>query len=317
MVNSLREVVREVKTTAGAVRVSAVALSASAEEMNASTEEIAATVEQIAKGAEHQAGLIEQTSTVMREMARGITEIASRAKAASDAASEAGYTAQTGGKSAREAMEKMREVFTIIEGAASGVKSFSQKTQQIGTIVDVITKIAQQTNLLALNATIEAARAGEAGRGFAVVAEEVRKLATEAAGSAEKISEIIRQVQTETVKVGTSMEMATGEITSGRDGLTYTSDALEEIVRVVVEQVKKVQEISALTERQTQGAQALVKTTDEIAKVAEDNAASTEQASAATTEQTASMEQMVKSAQQLSGMADKLKTLVARFNVGD
>jgi methyl-accepting chemotaxis protein len=316
MVRSLREIAREVKTTAEAVTASAVALSASAEEMNSSTEEVAGTVEQIAKGAEHQAGLVEQTSKVMREMAGAITEIASRAKAAAEAAAEAGYTAQTGGKSAREAMDKMKGVFTIVEGAAGGVKVLIERTQQIGTIVDVITKIAQQTNLLALNATIEAARAGEAGRGFAVVAEEVRKLATEAATSTEKISEIVKEVQTENAKVVGSMEIATRDIASGRDVLTYTSDALEEIVRGVVEEVKKVQEISALTQQQTEGAQALVKTIDEIAKVAEDNAASTEEASAATTEQTASMEQMARAAQQLSGMADKLKTLVARFHVG-
>ncbi|OGB92486.1 MAG: hypothetical protein A3G35_07540 [candidate division NC10 bacterium RIFCSPLOWO2_12_FULL_66_18] len=316
MVGSLRDIVREVKTTSDAVTSSAMALSASAEEMNASTEEIASTVEQIAKGAEHQAGLVEQTSKVMREMASSINEIAARAKSAAEAAAEAGYTAQTGGKSAREAMEKMKGVFSIIESAATGVKGFSEKTQQIGTIVDVITKIAQQTHLLALNATIEAARAGEAGRGFAVVAEEVRKLATEAAGSAEKIAEIIKQIQGENSKVVASIEVATREITSGREVLTYTGDALEDIVRVVVEEVKKVQEISALTQQQTQGAQELVKTIDEIAKVAEDNAASTEEASAATTEQTASMEQMAQSAQQLSRLADTLKTLVARFNVG-
>ena len=316
MVRNLREIAREVKTTSEAVTASAVALSASAEEMNSSTEEIAGTVEQIAKGAEHQAGLVEQTSKVMRGMANAITEIASRAKAAAEAAAEAGYTAQTGGKSAREAMDKMKGVFAIVEGAAGGVKVLIGRTQQIGTIVDVITKIAQQTNLLALNATIEAARAGEAGRGFAVVAEEVRKLATEAATSAEKIAEIVKEVQTENSKVVSSMEVATRDISSGRDVLTYTSDALEEIVRGVVEEVKKVQEISALTQQQTESAQALVKTIDEIAKVAEDNAASTEEASAATTEQTASMEQMAKSAQQLSGMADKLKTLVARFHVG-
>ena len=316
MVGSLREIAREAKTTAETVTTSAAALSGSAEEMNASTEEIAATVEQMAKGAEHQASLVEQISKVMREMANSINEIAARAKSAAEAAAEAGYTAQTGGKSAREAMDKMKGVFSIIESAASGVKGFSDKTQQIGTIVDVITKIAQQTHLLALNATIEAARAGEAGRGFAVVAEEVRKLATEAASSAEKIAEIIKQIQAENTKVAGSMEVATREISSGREVLTYTGDALEDIVRVVVEEVKKVQEISALTQQQTEGAQSLVKTIDEIAKVAEDNAASTEEASAATTEQTASMEQMAQSAQQLSGLADKLKTLVARFHVG-
>jgi methyl-accepting chemotaxis protein len=271
----------------------------------------------MAKGAEHQASLVEQTSKVMREMANAINEIAARAKSAAEAAAEAGYTAQTGGKSAREAMDKMKGVFSIIEGAATGVRGFSDKTQQIGSIVDVITKIAQQTHLLALNATIEAARAGEAGRGFAVVAEEVRKLATEAASSAEKIAEIIKQIQGENTKVATSIEVATREISSGREVLTYTGDALEDIVRVVVEEVKKVQEISALTQQQTQGAQELVKTIDEIAKVAEDNAAATEEASAATTQQTASMEQMAQAAQQLSRLADKLKTLVARFNVGD
>ena len=317
MVGSLREIAREAKTTAETVTTSAAALSGSAEEMNASTEEIAATVEQMAKGAEHQASLVEQISKVMREMANSINEIAARAKSAAEAAAEAGYTAQTGGKSAREAMDKMKGVFSIIESAAAGVKGFSDKTQQIGTIVDVITKIAQQTHLLALNATIEAARAGEAGRGFAVVAEEVRKLATEAASSAEKIAEIIKQIQGENTKVASSMEVATREISSGREVLTYTGDALEDIVRVVVEEVKKVQEISALTQQQTQGAQELVKTIDEIAKVAEDNAAATEEASAATTEQTASMEQMAQAAQQLSKLADKLKTLVARFNVGD
>src|SRR5574341_55881 len=290
MLGSLREVVREVKTTAGQVTTSAVALSASAEEMNGATEEIAATVEQIAKGAEHQASLVEQTSKVMRQMADAINEIAARAKSAAEAAAEAGYTAQTGGKSAREAMDKMKGVFSIIEGAAAGVKGFSDKTQQIGTIVDVITKIAQQTHLLALNATIEAARAVEAGRGFAVVAEEVRKLATEAATSTEKIAAIIKQIQAENIKVAGSIEVATREISSGREVLTYTGDALEDIVRVVVEEVKKVQEISALTQQQTQGAQELVKTIDEIAKVAEDNAASTEEASAATTQQTAAMD---------------------------
>ncbi|MBI3002502.1 MAG: hypothetical protein HYY54_02535 [candidate division NC10 bacterium] len=181
--------------------------------------------------------------------------------------------------------------------------------------MDVITKIAQQTHLLALNATIEAARAGEYGKGFTVVAEEIRKLAGEAASSAERIASITREIQDESTRVLVSMEGATREIDAGRKVMTLTGEALEDIVRVVVDEVKKVQEISALTQQQTKGAEELVKTIDEIAKVAEDNAASTEEASAASTEQTASMEQMAEAAQQLQALAVSLKALVARFRV--
>ncbi|MCW8859931.1 MAG: methyl-accepting chemotaxis protein, partial [Deltaproteobacteria bacterium] len=71
------------------------------------------------------------------------------------------------------ALENLKEVLAKIEENADLIVSFSAQVQKIGSIIDVITGIAQKTNLLALNATIEAARAGEYGHGFAVVAEEV------------------------------------------------------------------------------------------------------------------------------------------------
>jgi methyl-accepting chemotaxis protein len=317
MLLNLREIVKEMRSVISTVSRSAVELSNSAQEMNASTEEIAATVEQVAKGAEQQASLVDQASKLMRDLANSSNEIATRARAAADAASEAGYSAQTGSKVVQEAMEKLKGAFDVMDSSARGVKGFSERVGQVGTIVDVITKIAQQTHLLALNATIEAARAGEYGKGFAVVAEEVRKLAAEVAASAEKISEIIKEIWGESSKVLTSMEVASKEVNSGKDLLASIARALEEIVLVVIDEVKKVQEISQLTQQQTKGADQMVVTIDEIAKVAIDNAAFSEQTSAATMEQTASMEQMADAAQRLSSLGNQLDQNIARFKVDE
>ncbi len=55
--------------------------------------------------------------------------------------------------------------------------------------------LANQTNMLALNAAVEAARAGEHGKGFGVVASEIRKLADESRKSANKINNLVTEIQ--------------------------------------------------------------------------------------------------------------------------
>ncbi|MBV8850884.1 MAG: globin-coupled sensor protein [Methylobacteriaceae bacterium] len=84
---------------------------------------------------------------------------------------------------------------TFAETSMAALHDLGQAAEQIGSVIEMISKIARQTNLLALNATIEAARAGEAGRGFGVVAAEVKALADQTARATKDISLQIAAVQ--------------------------------------------------------------------------------------------------------------------------
>ncbi|MBR8843724.1 methyl-accepting chemotaxis protein [Pseudoalteromonas sp. JC3] len=84
-------------------------------------------------------------------------------------------------------------------------------SNEISSVLEVISAIAEQTNLLALNAAIEAARAGELGRGFAVVADEVRNLAARTSQSTKEVSLVIRKIQSGTDSVYALMQAALEE----------------------------------------------------------------------------------------------------------
>ena len=116
-----------------------------------------------------------------------------------------------------------------VEAAASSsqyISGLAAKVDAIGSIINLITGIAQQTNLLALNATIEAARAGDAGKGFAVVASEVKGLATQTAKATEDIAAQITAVQDQT---GNAVS-AIGDIADRIEKIKHISASVAEAI---------------------------------------------------------------------------------------
>ncbi len=128
---------------------------------------------------------------------------------------------------ARAAVQRMTRTREAVESTARVVQTLGDRSEQIGTIVDLITNIAAQTNLLALNAAIEAARAGEHGRGFAVVAEEVRKLADQSRKAADQIANLIKDIRKETDTVVRSMESGNREVQAAMVSVEAALHAIE------------------------------------------------------------------------------------------
>ncbi|MFO7811953.1 MAG: methyl-accepting chemotaxis protein [Pelovirga sp.] len=316
VVDSLRNLVGQIRGSALNVNESSMALATTSEEMTATAHEVAGSIEQISRGAETQAEMVERVSQVVREMAEQIELVAGSSGKLTESAEQTTLSAREGEGLTSKALENMKQVLSQIEENGAMIVDFSEQVQKIGSIIDVITGIAQKTNLLALNATIEAARAGEYGHGFAVVAEEVSKLADSTSNSAAEITRLIEKTREQSHKVQLSMAQSVKSIDAGREAVDVTGNAFKSIISKAEAAQERSIDIRDLTEKQSRGAQAIVEAIEEIARVAEDNAASTEEVSAATEEQTASMEEMSFASQRLSRLAEELLTSVRRFNLG-
>lgn len=189
--------------------------------------------------------------TAMSEITLSISEISQSATMASDAMQETDRQATQGLTIVQNTIRNSENLNNQIISASSMVEKLAEDTENVASILDVISSIAEQTNLLALNAAIEAARAGDQGRGFAVVADEVRALASKTADATTEIREVLERLVGTAANTVSAMTSAKEQSEITEKQAIETGSALNTIKQRIEEVNSMSMTIAAATEEQS------------------------------------------------------------------
>ena len=315
MVHDVRKLIQTLSTTAEDVAMSSEKLSSIAQQSSESASHIADNAVKVAENVDNQ---MKSTSTAKKdvdEVFEYMNSVAEKSKTVAANTNLTADAAKTGETLMNDAMLKMSNIEKSFSDVAEMIDKLGTNSQQIGMIVEAISKIADQTNLLALNAAIEAARAGETGKGFAVVADEVRKLAISSRESVEKIKERIEEIQSDTQKAVESMKHETDEVKTGSNAMNEVNLQFAKIIQMVNQNKKQIDDISAAVNNLSNGVQKTVAVVDDIDENSQMTAGHIQTISASTQEQTASMQEIAASSRTLADIAKDLKNATNKFSV--
>jgi len=220
-----------------------------------------------------QADRAAQIAAAGRQMAVSVEHVTESTIEATQFSSQITKSAGAAMDKSRLSEQSMLEVKELVDGLKTQMETLSKQSGQIGSIMEMIKKIADQTNLLSLNASIEAARAGEAGRGFAVVATEIRKLAEQSMQATNGVEDILNSIKS-------SVDMSTGSVDKVLDSVKKSAtiseeaaEVLEEVTHNLDELDKHLNTISAAGQEQDATVKSFVDEIDAIASAAEEQSA--------------------------------------------
>ncbi|SCX24209.1 MULTISPECIES: methyl-accepting chemotaxis protein [unclassified Pseudomonas] len=252
------------------------------------------------KGARHQLAEIAQMTDSMQRMEDAMGHITVHVEEAVEHAGVASQQILRGQESVGRAQHEITQLATRLEGTHHTVQGLAVQAEQIGSVLEVISSIANQTNLLALNAAIEAARAGEQGRGFAVVADEVRSLAQRTAVSTQEIKTIIEGLQQGSRQAVEAMH----DSRQGVERCVEDSQLAVEMLRAVGNDITQIDALNgrivSTTREQTSANQEIVGRLQSVQSIAQNTADD--------------VEMLARSSEQLPPIAVRLDALGRRFH---
>jgi methyl-accepting chemotaxis protein len=252
-------------------------------QVQSSSAELQAAATQQATGAKEQATAMTEIATTISELLATSRQITESARRVAQIAEETAGAAHSGSDTVDQAHESIAAIRRQVDLVVNHMLELGKKSQQIGTVLEIVSELAEQTNILAINATIEAAGAGDAGRRFAVVADEIRKLADRVAGSTKEIRGLIDDVRSAVNTTVMATETGSKAVDTGSRQFAHVTVSLKQIVGLVTTTTEAAREIELSIKQQMSAVEQVNVAVANIAQASKETEASTGQ-----TQQTAS-----------------------------
>ena len=311
----LKEIVGAAKEASATTGDKARELADTSEQISATSDTVSNAVQDLAKGATDQANTVQDATENLASLSHAIQTVADNAGQLAATASEMNEASKQSADALQTLSKSMDTMGSSVTEISATMSATNDAVQSVNEKVDGITSIASQTNLLALNASIEAARAGEAGRGFAVVAEEIGKLATESAQTAQEI----RDEMASLLKYSQEALEKTNEITNIKSNaesvLQDTTERINTLIANVSSTVDGISLISGLTEQCNSSKDQIIDAMSSLSAISEENAASTEETGASMEELNATVNGLASAAGSLKDVAERLDDELGFFKV--
>ncbi|MGE5372677.1 MAG: methyl-accepting chemotaxis protein [Solirubrobacterales bacterium] len=286
-----------------------------AQETTGRGEKVAAAIADVARGTVQLSEAATAASGQVVQMFTTLQGVVDQATGLSARSSATETIIVNGVNNAKVQSERVSQTIAAANRVFAVVGDLNEKGNDIGQVVDVITRIAGETNLLALNAAIEAARAGEEGRGFAVVAGEVKKLAEETLAAAQRIYDLIEQIQSGTGQVFADVDAAREAMAIQSEAVQSSQHNLEKVSGRLVPLNQETQQIVEQCRVIYNSAEHIGNDIDEIVNSSRETAETAQQVLEITGEQQRAMEQLRGQVHAFSASAQTLSRRIGRLQV--
>ncbi|QCR31419.1 methyl-accepting chemotaxis protein [Lysinibacillus sp. SGAir0095] len=314
MVTNLRQMVESIEGNFNKTNEVIIELSEQTSSASRKAEGIAQTVSQISQGAEGSAVAVQDTVEAIEDVRQLASEVNTRALNSANQSKQIIHNLQTTTDSIQGLVNSIQQIAQGNEKALGNIHQLEKNAEQIERIIGLVGDIAAQTNLLALNASIEAARAGEHGKGFAVVAEEVRSLADESAKAVQGITSLIQTMQENVSIVVKQMNEQVSFAVNESSKVSETTETVEGMALSVREMADAVVTISQLVEKQMVNIETTARQSQEVAAIAQQTSAGAQEVRGSTEEQAYAIEQVENLSKDLKRQSEQLYKMIQQFD---